>query len=152
MIHSLKFHQRYAHARLLGTLLAERILKEDTPRPDILIPMPLHPRRLKERGFNQSLEIARTVSRRTGTPIASDFCQRVRATEAQSQLHAASRQKNIHQAFAIQNGWRPSRHVAILDDVVTTAATVSELAKALRHAGVETIDVWSCARALRERH
>ena len=147
LIRSLKFGARYPSGRLLGTLLAER-LRDRAERPQALIPVPLHPGRYRERGFNQALEIARTVSRRLGIPLDLDACRRIRATPAQAQLSARERRKNLRRAFVA----RPNlayRHVAILDDVVTTGTTVNELAKTLRRAGVERIEIWACARAER---
>lgn len=149
MIHSLKFRQRHAQARLLGRLLAERILEENAPLPNILIPIPLHPSRYKQRGFNQALEIARSVARSTGTRLESRLCQRARETDAQASLSARTRHDNIRNAFTIRSNWTACPHVAILDDVMTTGATTAEMARTLRAAGVARIDVWSCARALK---
>lgn len=146
LIQSLKFRARYANARLLGSLLAERIAGAPE-RPEVIIPVPLHPARYRERSFNQSLEIARVVARQTGIPLDYAACRRVRPTAAQAGLHARERRRNIRKAFSVHTPLK-YQHVAILDDVVTTAATVSELARVLRHAGVKTIAVWACARAL----
>ena len=146
LIQSLKFGARLPHARLLGTLLAER-LKETADWPEAIIPVPLHPSRYRERGFNQSLEIARWVSRFTRVPLAWHRAGRLRQTDAQSRLHADERKANIRKAFTV-NGTLPYRHVAILDDVVTTGATAGELARTLRRAGASRVDVWTCVRAL----
>ena len=149
LIQSLKFGARYPNARLLGALLAERVSRE-AERPEVIIPVPLHASRYRQRGFNQAQDIARIVARQAGIPLDIMACRRVRATEAQAQLDADTRRKNIRKAFAMMSTVRrPYRHVAIVDDVVTTGATVGELAKTLRRAGVETIEVWACARALR---
>lgn len=146
LIHSLKFGSRHAHARLLGLLLAERV-GQQTVLPELIIPIPLHPARYRERGFNQSLEIARVVSADTGIPLDYSLCQRQRYTQAQTRLSAQERQKNIRNAFGLTGPLR-ARHVAILDDVMTTGATVGELSLALRQAGAQQIEVWACARAL----
>jgi len=113
--------------------------------PEIIIPVPLHRTRLRERGFNQALEIARPIARSLSIPVDYKSCERVRKTSAQSLLPAAERRKNIKGAFRVT---RPiaARHVAILDDVMTTGHTVQELAATLRKAGVERIDVWVVAR------
>ena len=144
LIQSLKFRARYAHARLLGDLLADRLAVEQEP-PEVIIPVPLHPARYRDRTFNQSLEIARIVARRTGLPVDYRACRRVRQTDSQTRLHVEQRRKNLRKAF-VADGPLPYRHVAILDDVVTTGATVGELARTLRRAGVTRIDVWACAR------
>ena len=145
LIRALKFHARYPCARLLGDLLADALAGRDDP-PSLIIPMPLHPGRYRERGHNQSLEIARTLSRRLRIPLDFRSCARVQATRPQTELRAKERRRNVKKAFAVA---RPPKadHVAILDDVVTTGATANELAKALRKAGVARIDVWACARA-----
>lgn len=147
LIQALKFRARYAHARLLGTLLAERV-DSGPERPEVIIPVPLHPARYRERTFNQSLEIARWVSRHTGIPLDYAACRRVRHTTAQAGLPAKERRRNIRKAFSVTTPL-PYRHIAILDDVVTTAATVGELARTLRRAGADTITVWACARTAR---
>lgn len=144
LIRGLKFGARYAGARLLGTLLTDH-LAERAGRPEAIIPVPLHSGRYRERGFNQSIEIARTVSRRLHLPLDLESCRRVRATPAQTRLPAGERRKNLRRAFAADP--LPFRHVAILDDVVTTGTTANEVAKALRRAGAERVEVWACARA-----
>ncbi len=108
--------------------------------------MPLHYTRQRNRGFNQSMEIARSVSQSLGIPILSSVCQRVRATQAQSTLKAKDRQKNVKNAFSVDhlNGLH---HIAIIDDVVTTGSTVDELSKRLYQQGVKIIEVWCICRA-----
>jgi ComF family protein len=145
LIHGLKFQARYAAARLLGDLLADALAGcRDLPR--LLIPVPLHRSRYRERGFNQSLEIARVVSARLHIALDYLSCERIRPTVPQTELSAAERARNIKQAFRV-NGSLRGLHVAVLDDVVTTGATVNELARTLRKAGASRIDVWACARA-----
>jgi ComF family protein len=144
LILSLKFGARYPCARLLGTLMAER-LREHPAMPDALIPVPLHAHRYRKRGFNQAAETARTLSRLLDIPLDLKACRRIRATAAQARLPAKERRKNLSQAFAIRPGIA-YRNVAIVDDVVTTGTTVNELAGTLRQAGVERIEVWTCAR------
>lgn len=144
LIHSLKFHARYSCARLLGEMLADSLVGLED-KPQLLIPVPLHRSRYRERGYNQSLEVARTVSNRLHLPLDYHSCIRTHATQAQTELTAKERRRNLKNAFAIAKPM-PLEHVAILDDVVTTGATVNELAKVLRKAGVKRIDVWACAR------
>ena len=146
LVQALKFGSRHAHARVLGVLLAEHILTAGT-RPEVILPVPLSGPRYRARGFNQSLEIARSVARQTGIPLDLAACRRIRTTDAQARLSADERRRNIRDAFATP-AVLPYRHVALLDDVVTTGATVGELAKTLRRSGVQRIDVWACARAL----
>jgi len=145
LIRTLKFHNRYPNARLLGEMLADALV-ERTDQPELLIPVPLHHSRYRERGYNQTLEIARHLARRL--PIALDFesCIRARPTQPQTELKGKERRRNMKRAFALARPVTAS-HVAILDDVVTTGTTVNELAKVLRKAGVARLDVWACARA-----
>lgn len=144
LILDLKFHRRLHLAPLLGALMAEHLAAQE--RPQVLLPVPLHPARLRERGYNQALELARPLSRRLGLPIDLALCRRVRATAQQATLTARERRRNLRGAFAVTR--RPEyAHVVLVDDVVTTGATVFELARMLRAAGVARVDVWACARA-----
>lgn len=145
LVQALKFHRHYAHARLLGLLLAESLAHRGT-FPELVLPVPLHASRLRQRGFNHSAEIAREVARRLAIPLAVGVVARCRATPPQVGLTAKARTRNVRHAFAVTRPLR-ARHVAILDDVMTTGSTVNELAGVLRTAGVERIDIWVCARA-----
>lgn len=148
LIQDLKFHGQLRYARLLGTLMAEH-LGQLSQLPDCIIPVPLHRRRLRERGFNQALELARPIARQLDINIDTRHCQRVRYTHGQADLPLARRQANVRRAFRVdrQPGWR---HVAIIDDVMTSGQTVNALARAIQQAGVETISVWCCCRATLE--
>lgn len=151
LITQLKFNHQLKYARLLGELLTDGLLKRQQQGyllPEVIIPVPLHILRLRERGFNQSLEIARIVAKRLHLPIDISSCQRQRATLAQSSLPAKQRKRNIQNAFKVLQPITV-KHVSILDDVVTTGHTVHELGKQLRKAGIQTIDVWCCARTIR---
>lgn len=145
LILRLKFQAQLHLARALGELLAQHLKGQVQTMPELIIPVPLHRSRLRERGFNQALEVARPIARSLSIPVDYKSCERVRKTSAQSLLPAAERRKNIKGAFRVT---RPitARHVAILDDVMTTGHTVQELAATLRKAGVERIDVWVLAR------
>jgi ComF family protein len=145
LISQLKFQHQLANARLLGNLLADH-LTANAERPDCLVPVPLHPRRYRQRGFNQSIEIARTVSKRLALPLDLNSCQRLRDTGHQSALPAKQRRANLRNAFAVTRAM-PYQHLAIIDDVMTTGATVTALATALKNSGVNRVDVWVCARA-----
>jgi ComF family protein len=146
LLKALKFGRRLAIGRVLGELMAERL--GERPRPDRLIPMPLHPARECERGFNQAIELARPVARALDVPLDSDICRRVRATAAQSGLDLRARRRNVRGAFALRRRLAAT-HVAIVDDIVTTGATAAALAQTLRRAGAARIELWSAARALR---
>src|SRR5690242_9545573 len=149
LIQRFKFDGDLAAGRLLGELLAE-FLAAGEARPDFILPVPLHPARLKERGFNQAMELARPLKKRLKLPVRPGACERVRATEVQSKLDAKERRKNLQDAFAVKESV-DGKHIAILDDVVTTGTTVEILAGVLRDAGAARVSVWSVARAsLRE--
>lgn len=126
-------------------MLADAVIHLED-KPELIIPVPLHTSRYRERGYNQSLEIARTLSSRIAVPVDYRSCIRTHATQPQTELTAKERRRNMKRAFTLAKPVNAS-HVAILDDVATTGATVNELAKALRKAGVKRIDVWVCARA-----
>jgi ComF family protein len=112
--------------------------------PDLWVPVPLHRHRLRERGFNQAVELARALGRRTGLPVRTDVLHRVRGTVAQTDLDAVARRRNVRGAFRADHV--AGLHVAIVDDVMTTGATVSECTRVLLAAGAASVDVWALAR------
>lgn len=148
LIIALKFQKRLIYAHILGSLLAEQIsLRYQQDKfPDLIIPVPLHRKRLYERGFNQAMELARPISKRLNVPIDYKGCTRVHNTIAQSKLPANQRAINVKNAFAIQEYLSSKQHIALLDDVMTTGHTLIELSRALYYVGVKRIDVWCCAR------
>ncbi|MGH8378347.1 MAG: ComF family protein [Gammaproteobacteria bacterium] len=148
LLQRFKFHSDLATGRLLGELLADFLAAAPTAKPDLLIPVPLHSVRLRERGFNQALELACPVSRRLRLTIAHDLCVRVKHTQVQSTLDAVERHRNLRDAFVVRSSLQGA-NVAVLDDVVTTGTTVAVLSKTLRQAGAATVQVWSLARAAR---
>ncbi len=145
LITSLKFGAHYKNARLLGLLLADH-LKQTAQSPDLILPIPLHKARYRQRGFNQAIEIAKTVSKELQIPLDLSSCLRHRDTPHQTALTAKQRRKNMKNAFLIVNPVL-AQHIAILDDVMTTGSTAHELASLLKKEGVGRVDVWVCARA-----
>ncbi|SRR5579883_402879 len=148
LIMNLKFGQALEHAELLGQLLAENIRDHwyfQKRLPDCLIPIPLHPKRLQERGFNQALELARPLARTLNIHLDYYSCKRIKYTAAQATLDAEERHENIKNAFHVAQNFS-YRHVAVLDDVITTGFTMAEFCATLKKSGVETIDVWCIAR------
>ncbi|MDD1616843.1 MAG: ComF family protein [Methylococcaceae bacterium] len=145
LIAGLKFNADYKNARLLGVLLAEG-LTQNPQLPDCIMPVPLHKARYRERGFNQSIEIARTAGKALQIPVDVYSCIRHRDTPHQTQLTAKQRRSNMKNAFSIIKPIT-TRHIAIVDDVMTTGSTVHELAVVLKKAGAARVDVWICARA-----
>lgn len=147
MILQLKFHGKLHLARLLGQLTAEYLAPWVHPLPECIIPVPLHPARLRERGFNQALELAQPIAAQLKIPVNYQVVYRKRNTPSQSGLPRQERKRNMRGAFALR-GPLAARHVAIMDDVLTTGHTVGELARTLRRNGAHFIEVWTCARAL----
>lgn len=133
---------------LLTRFFADNFIEKiQSPLPDLIIPVPLHPFRLKERGFNQALEIAKPVGRYFGIPVDARACIKIKHTEPQSSLTRAVRIKNLKNVFASTKTIH-AQHVAIVDDVFTTGSTVSQIAALLRTAGVPKISAWCCARTV----
>lgn len=147
LIHWMKFEANLAAALSLGVLLADSVVRETSMRlPDAIIPVPLHRERLRSRGFNQAVELARPLSRRLQRPLLTRACLRNRATQPQSVLVSqADRRRNVAGAFSLCRPLPGLRYVAIVDDVLTTGATARELARTLRAAGVEQVVIWACA-------
>lgn len=145
LIQALKFHERLILVNYLADALSQRI----APRADCIVALPLHPARLRERGFNQSLLLARRIARRLDIPLLSGACERVRNTPPQSSLPWKERDKNMRQAFVCKPGADVcGKHVAIVDDVMTTGASIGELARALKVAGASEVSAWVVARTL----
>jgi len=148
LLHAFKYGGRLAVAEALATPLAE--LASQDALLDGLVPMPLHPSRLRERGFNQAMELARHLSRRLGIKTFPHLCQRRLNTSPQADLPWKERKKNIRGAFECRADLRGQR-LAVVDDVMTTGATVGELAQCLRKAGAE-VEIWVVARTLEKPH
>lgn len=146
-IHALKYRRR---SDLVGALspLAARALLHLSTRPELLVPVPLHRGRLVERGYDQAALLAASLSRHTQLPWVASALERTRGTPQQAKLDRHARRANVHGAFAIA---RPvvvaGRHVALVDDVLTTGATVSECARVLLEAGAARVSVLVLARA-----
>lgn len=152
LIRELKYHGHIAHARVLGVLLAQRVQEIGGELPHLLVPVPLHPARLRERGFNQAFALARHAGRMLGIPYARHALRRVRDTPSQTTLDVGQRHRNVRGAFALADAiagqrLRDAGHVAIVDDVMTTGSTLRELRALLLNAGVSRVDLWAVAQA-----
>ena len=143
LVHALKFRGELALAGLFARLLAERIGPGHGVR--CVVPVPISVERLRERGYNQALEIARHLARATGTRLAPELCERVRNTPAQTGLPWAERARNVHGAFRAARPLEGAA-IAVLDDVMTTGATLDEIAATLKRAGAARVVGWVVAR------
>lgn len=157
----LKFGHSLAAGRVLSELwtsaMRELLSADSAPAlPEVLIPVPLHIVRLRERGYNQALELAKPLARQFSIPLRHDLLRRTRATPAQANLDAKTRRRNLRGAFEFGSNTPTKRnflpaHVALVDDVMTTGATLRECARTLKRAGIARVDVWALARAPRVR-
>lgn len=142
LVQALKFHGRLALASFFADALASVV-----ERADVVIPMPLHPSRLSERGFNQAAEIARHLTGILGTGLAIHGASRIRRTLPQANLPLDERSRNVRGAFACTLDLTGAR-VAVVDDVMTTGATLGALARVLKRAGAARVENWVVARTL----
>jgi ComF family protein len=145
LVQGLKFRNELACGRVLGRLFAGCLLARGAPLPEAIVPVPLALRRYRQRGYNQASELALSIRRVTRVTVRSDIAIRQRETAEQAGLDRKARRRNLTDAFATLAPLH-ARHVAILDDVVTTGSTVRELAEVLRRAGAERIEIWAIAR------
>jgi len=146
LIQDLKYHGRLDLSRLLGDYLARHLMGLAGQPPDVIVPVPLHPSRLRSRGYNQSLELARFVSAALELPIDASNVRRIRATVPQTELPREQRKRNVRGAFDAGAAFA-GRAVAIVDDVMTSGNTVQSLAQSLLKAGAREVRVWVVARA-----
>jgi ComF family protein len=149
LITSCKFNGRVELAALLAHRLGVALAEAGAERPDLIVPVPLAPRRLAERGYNQAWEIARRRARAAGVPARCDVLQRVLDAAHQADLPRAQRLVNLRAAFVVPAHRRAllaGRRVALVDDVLTTGATAREATLALQRAGASAVDVWVVAR------
>ncbi len=146
LIPRLKYHGQLAIAPALGECLARAI--EAAPTPDRMIAMPLHAKRIRERGFNHATEIARDMATRLGLPLDLTSCQRIRDTPPQKGLKQDARRRNLRGAFTC-SGDVQGQHIALVDDVMTTGTSLDELAATLKRAGAREVTCWVAARTLR---
>ena len=150
IIQAFKFGGRQNLAGLLAPLLAATLQGSWSPREiDLIVPVPLHPKRKRERGYNQALLLSRDLARLVGVPFRSDALHRVRSTLPQVGLSDAERARNLKRAFQCK---KPAAikglHVLLVDDVMTTGSTVASAAEALLEGGALRVSVLTLARAV----
>ena len=145
LIRKFKYHDHPELAQRLAKLLYQEIINQDIELPDLLIPVPLHISKLRQRGFNQSLLLTKELSKLLYIPYKSDIIYKSKATTAQADLSLALRRKNLKNCFK-QVKETDAKHIVIIDDVVTTSATATEITKVLKKTGVEYIQIWGLAQ------
>ncbi len=148
LLHDLKYRHRLHLSNWLADRFCEALRVNDHPiNVEGLIPVPLHPRRQRLRGFNQATELARRISRQLDIPLLKGCLQRCRNTPKQTGLNLQQRKRNLRHAFQLNSTQRLPERVALVDDVITTGSTMRELAALLKQNGVQYVEIWSIARA-----
>lgn len=145
LLHQFKYNNSLYLTSFLGELIIQA-QSTDGVTPQCLIPVPMHHRRLKTRGFNQAAVLARFLAKKLAIPCDSSSCVKTVNTSPQAELGGELRRKNLRNAFACDT--LNYKHVALVDDLLTTGSTANELARTLKKAGVERVDIWCCARTI----
>ncbi len=151
VIHLLKYNKKTGIMRSLGKIIRSyfNCLDSSFPRLDLLVPIPLHRKKLRERGFNQAELIAKVVAKHLQVRLTKGNLKRTKATITQTSLDRKERRRNLRGAFTVKNrGEFQGKDVLLVDDVYTTGITIKEAAKALKEAGVKRVYVFALARAL----
>ncbi len=146
MVTGLKFGSQLAYGRVLGEIFAEKVYKwyQNDHLPEAVLPVPLHKKRLRQRGYNQSLELLQPFIKQSKIPLLLQSCERVRATKPQSGLCVENRRQNIQKSFVLKRAIL-QKHIAVMDDVVTTGSTINALCDVLKES-VDRIDIWCICR------
>ncbi|ARU92368.1 DNA utilization protein GntX [Tatumella citrea] len=151
LLHKFKFSGHTALSVMLARLILLSWLKQHREnglhKPDILLCSPLHKQRLRQRGFNQSALLAQPLARWLGCEFSPEALQRIRKTAVQHQLNISQRKQNLHNAFCLEKSLA-GRHVALVDDVVTSGSTAGEISRLLTQSAVADIQVWCLCRTL----
>lgn len=150
LIISYKFSNNFGRNHILSALACATFRTRKTRMPDIIIPVPLHTRRLLWRGFNQSLEIAKTLGKTFERPVLKNGLVRIRNTPPQTQFGHRERQQNIKNAFAAQQEHIAGQTVLLVDDVYTTGATLRECTQTMKRSGALGVDILVLARTQQE--
>jgi ComF family protein len=145
MLCALKYRQQLSFARTAAGLIADMVRESDEPRPDLLVGVPMTQRAVRKRGLNQAVFLARLIGRQLGIPTKSTLIKKLRETDRQSTLNASQRQRNLKGAFHCK-GSLEGKHIALVDDILTTGATANEISRVLKAAGANRVDIWVCAR------
>lgn len=149
LLQHFKYQQAHHLAHTFGHLFANHLSKTHAQLSNIdaILPMPMHPTRLKERGFNQALEIARILAKNLALPLDIESCFRKKWTPPQATLPLKDRVKNMQDVFACNKNLQ-GLNIALMDDVMTSGASLNALAKTLKQAGANTVECWVVARTM----
>lgn len=148
-LRSLLHQFKYEEALYLRSFLVKLMLDGQNlvdPATECLIPVPLHPLRIRQRGFNQAAELAKCLAKRLKIPCELQLCQKIIHTQAQASLNSQERRSNLQQAFRARSSHY--KHITLVDDLLTTGSTANELAKTLKNQGIKQVDLWCCARVI----
>lgn len=146
LLHEFKYHEGLYLSSFFAKLI-QNALPQEALQTQCLLPVPMHPKRLQKRGFNQAAELAKQLGRRLKIPYDLSRCKKIINTAPQAGLNAEQRQRNLRHAFYVEP--LPYQHITLVDDLLTTGSTVNELAYILKKQGVNRVDVWCCAKATR---
>ncbi len=145
MLCALKYRQQLSFARTAAGLIADTVRESGELMPDLLVGVPMTHRAVRKRGLNQAVFLAQLIGRQLGIPANSTIIKKLRETDRQSTLNASQRQQNLKDAFHCK-GSLENKHIALVDDILTTGATANEISRVLKAAGANRVDVWVCAR------
>lgn len=145
LLHQFKYHKGLYLNSFLSHLILQSV-QEHSSLPQCLIPVPMHPQRIKQRGFNQAAVLAKSLAKKLDIPYDVTSCKKIVNTATQASLDGEQRQKNLRHAFTAEK--LPFHHIALVDDLLTTGCTANELARTLKKSGVKRVDVWCCARTV----
>lgn len=143
LLHEFKYQSGLYLIPCISQLMLDAWVESNT-QTQCLIPVPMHFKRLRERGFNQAAVLAQYLGKTLKLPYDLQYCEKIIHTSPQAVLNRSKRQQNLRGVFAIRKP--PMSHVTLVDDLVTTGSTVNEMARILKLAGVERVDVWCCGR------
>lgn len=145
LLHRFKYNNSLYLANFLSQLMLNAFQNAATTT-QCLIPVPMHPLRLRSRGFNQAAVLTKLLARNLNLPYDLKSCQKVHNTLPQASLGSKERKTNLHKAFKVER--IPYQHITLIDDLLTTGYTANEIALTLKKSGVEKVDIWCCARAV----
>jgi ComF family protein len=145
LLHEFKYHEGLYLSSFFATLI-KRAIPTESLKTQCLLPVPMHPKRLRQRGFNQAAELVKQLGRLLTIPYDLSHCKKIINTAPQAGLNAKQRQRNLKHAFYVDP--LPYQHVTLVDDLLTTGSTANELANTLKSQGVCRVDIWCCARTV----